>query len=373
MCSDPGQELIQQDIRDHRLEPHRRGLLFAPAARAHLPSRHGRGAGSTPSYFQMVNIRENVSWVHTKTARRPRRRPRISFAPPSPGWPFTRLWSASRSPSTRTSWSSGGGIAGIHAALTLANAGKKVYLVEREPTIGGHMAMFDKTFPTLDCAACILTPKMSAVKTHPQHHAVDLLGSHAGGRVRGQLQSQGQAQASLHQTRTSASDAWHASKPACSRSAQFPDEFNQGLSKRKPVYIPFPQATPQVVLIDPETCIQFKSGKCKKTCVEACDRKAIDFKQTGGVRGHRGRHHHPGDGLSRSSTPAACRTTATGSIPTSTPPWRSSGWSTPPDRPAAKSSCATAGSPRRSGSSIASGRATKRPTAGAPGSAACIL
>jgi heterodisulfide reductase subunit A len=61
----------------------------------------------------------------------------------------------------------GGGIAGIHAALTLANAGKKVHLVEREPTIGGHMAMFDKTFPTLDCAACILTPKMSAVKTHP--------------------------------------------------------------------------------------------------------------------------------------------------------------------------------------------------------------
>ena len=61
----------------------------------------------------------------------------------------------------------GGGIAGIHAALTLANAGKKVYLVEREPTIGGHMAKFDKTFPTLDCAACILTPKMSAVKSHP--------------------------------------------------------------------------------------------------------------------------------------------------------------------------------------------------------------
>ena len=64
----------------------------------------------------------------------------------------------------------GGGIAGIHAALTLANAGKKVYLVEREPSIGGHMAMFDKTFPTLDCAACILTPKMTAVQLAPQHH-----------------------------------------------------------------------------------------------------------------------------------------------------------------------------------------------------------
>ena len=61
----------------------------------------------------------------------------------------------------------GGGIAGIHAALTLANAGKKVFLVEREPTIGGHMAKFDKTFPTLDCAACILTPKMSSVRAHP--------------------------------------------------------------------------------------------------------------------------------------------------------------------------------------------------------------
>ena len=71
----------------------------------------------------------------------------------------------------------GGGIAGIHAALTLANAGKKVYLVEREPTIGGHMAKFDKTFPTLDCAACILTPKMSQVRNASQHHLVDLFRS----------------------------------------------------------------------------------------------------------------------------------------------------------------------------------------------------
>ena len=79
------------------------------------------------------------------------------------------------------------------------------------------------------------------------------------------------------------------------KQAKVPDEFNLDLGKRKPIYIPFPQAVPQMVVIDPETCIEFKSGKCKKTCVEVCgDRKAIDFNQQEKDGNHRRRHDHPG-------------------------------------------------------------------------------
>jgi heterodisulfide reductase subunit A len=173
----------------------------------------------------------------------------------------------------------GGGIAGIHAALTLANAGKRVYLVEREPTIGGHMAMFDKTFPTLDCAACILTPKMTAVKAQRNitlwtlSEVVEVGGYVGNFKVK--------VKRKPRYVREDLCVGCLECIDACVyKTGKVDDEFNLGLSKRKPVYIPFPQAVPQLVTIDPETCIEFKSGKCKKTCVEVCgDRGAIDFQQ----------------------------------------------------------------------------------------------
>jgi heterodisulfide reductase subunit A len=174
----------------------------------------------------------------------------------------------------------GGGIAGIHAALTMANAGKHVFLVEREPSIGGHMAQFDKTFPTLDCAACILTPKMTEVRSNPNitlwtMAEVDSVDGYVGNytvTVR-------------HKPRFIVEDACVGCLEcidACVyKVGKTPDEFNLGLSMRKPVYIPFPQAVPPLVVIDQESCIEFKSGRCKKTCVEICaDRNAIDFTQT---------------------------------------------------------------------------------------------
>jgi heterodisulfide reductase subunit A len=171
----------------------------------------------------------------------------------------------------------GGGIAGIHAALTLANAGKKVYLVERQATIGGHMAMFDKTFPTLDCAACILTPKMSQVKAHPN---ITLWSMAEVANVDGYV---GNYRVRVNRKTRFIKEELCAGCQECIEACvfkqpKFEDEFNQGLGKRKPIYMPFPQAIPQVPVIDPETCIQFKSGKCKKTCVAACgERHAIDF------------------------------------------------------------------------------------------------
>ena len=140
----------------------------------------------------------------------------------------------------------GGGIAGIHAALTLANAGKQVYLVEREPTIGGHMAMFDKTFPTLDCAACILTPKMTAVGSHPNiklwtYSEVIKVDGYVG-NYKVQVK---------HKPRYINEDLCIGCQEcitACVyKEGKTPDEFNLGLSKSKPIYLAFPQAVPQKV------------------------------------------------------------------------------------------------------------------------------
>ena len=168
MCSDPGQALIQQDIAEHHLN---RVIVASCSPLLHEATfrRVLSRAGLNAFLLQMVNIREHVSWVHlnqreatekTKDLVRAAVR-RVSLHKP------LQKRRVSINPHVLVV---GGGIAGIHAALTLAEAGKQVYLVEREPTIGGHMAKFDKTFPTLDCAACILTPKMTAVGSHPRIH-----------------------------------------------------------------------------------------------------------------------------------------------------------------------------------------------------------
>jgi heterodisulfide reductase subunit A len=166
LCSDPGQDLIRQDIRNHGLN-----RIVVAACSPHLHEQTFRtalaAAGLNPFYLQMANIREHISWVHESGKEATGKALdllRAAVKRVARHEPLER----SLVPIHPDVLVVGGGIAGIHAALTLADAGKHVYLVEREPTIGGHMAMFDKTFPTLDCSACILTPKMSAVKTHPK-------------------------------------------------------------------------------------------------------------------------------------------------------------------------------------------------------------
>ena len=277
MCSDPGQELIQQDIRGHKLT---RVIVASCSPLLHEHTfRHAIAQGGLNPYFlQMVNIRENVSWVNEDPrAATVKAKDLLRAAVYRVG--YHKALERKKVPIDPHVLVVGGGIAGIHAALTLANAGKKVYLVEREATIGGHMAMFDKTFPTLDCAACILTPKMSAVKTHPNitlwtySEVVGVEGFVGNYKIK--------VKRKPRYIKEDLCVGCMECVTACIfKEARFPDEFNQGLSKRKPVYIPFPQATPQLVLFDPEACIQLKSGRCKQSCVEACDRKAIDFRQT---------------------------------------------------------------------------------------------
>jgi heterodisulfide reductase subunit A len=165
MCSDPGQELIQKDIRELELN---RVVVAACSPLMHEPTfrRAVEVAGLNRYYFEMANIREQVSWVVVDSQAATRKAAavvrgaiaRVGFHEPL---------EVRRVPITRRVLVVGGGIAGIEAALQIADAGFEVILVEREPSIGGHMSQFDKTFPTLDCAACILTPKMVSVSKHP--------------------------------------------------------------------------------------------------------------------------------------------------------------------------------------------------------------
>jgi len=277
MCSDPGQELIARDIREHGLN---RVVVAACSPTLHEKTFRGavEAGGINPYQFQMVNIREQDSWVHTDKAaatQKARDLVRAAVRRVARHTPLERR----QVPIDPGVLVVGGGIAGIHTALTLANAGKRVWLVERAPTIGGHMAQFDKTFPTLDCAACILTPKMTQVRAHPN---ITLWTLSEVATVEGYVgaftvQVRRKPRYVIEELCVGCMDCVDA---CVYQQPKFADEFNLGLSKRKPVYLPFPQAVPQKVLIDPETCIEFKSGKCKKTCIEACgDRLAIDLHQ----------------------------------------------------------------------------------------------
>ncbi len=277
MCSTPGQELIRQDIQEHQLN---RVVVASCSPLLHEQTfRNAVAAGGlNPFLFQMVNIREHDAWVHAdKTAATSKAKALVAAA-------IRRVARHGPLQTTRTpihpdTLVVGGGIAGIHAALTLANAGKKVYLVEREPSIGGHMAQFDKTFPTLDCAACILTPKMSAVRSHKNivlwtYSEIVKVDGYVGNYTVTVRRKPRYVHEDL------CVGCQECVNACVFKEAKFPDPFNVGLSRHKPIYLAFPQAVPQAVVIDPERCIQLKTGKCRQTCLEACgDRHAIDFAQ----------------------------------------------------------------------------------------------
>ena len=166
----------------------------------------------------------------------------------------------------------GGGVAGIQAALEIADAGKQVYLVERSGTIGGHMAMFDKTFPTLDCAACILTPKMVAVG---QHDMIQLITNSEVTEVSG---APGAYRAKiLKRARRVDPKAC----VACSICADVcpiivPSEFDASITTRKAIYVPFPQAVPNAYLVDAVNCTYVKSKKCG-ACAKKCPKECINL------------------------------------------------------------------------------------------------
>ena len=165
MCSDPGQELIRQDIKELELN---RVVVASCSPMMHERTfrRVCESAGLNPYLFQMANIREHCSWITEDHGAATKKAKALVSAAVKRIY-YQEALQRQEVPVNTNTLVVGGGVAGIQAALEIANSGHKVYLVEREPSIGGHMIQLDKTFPTLDCSACILTPKMSLAGSHP--------------------------------------------------------------------------------------------------------------------------------------------------------------------------------------------------------------
>jgi len=273
MCSSLGQELIEKDIKDLGLT-----RVVVAACSPHLHERTFRtaceNAGLNPYLCELVSIREQVSWVHTdKVAATEKAKAIISGGVERVIYnePLEPL----RVPINPNTLVVGGGIAGIQAALEIADGGSHVYLVEREPSIGGHMAQFDKTFPTLDCSACILTPKMVQAGTHPN---ITLLTWSEVTKVDGYV---GNFDVTIKKksrfVNTDLCTGCGICNEKCPKKV-VDNVFEVGMAKRKAVYTPFPQAVPNYPVIDQENCIFFEKGTCK-ACEKFCPTHAIDFDQ----------------------------------------------------------------------------------------------
>jgi len=273
MCSSLGQELIQKDIKEQGLT-----RVVVAACSPHLHERTFRnackGADLNPYLCELVSIREQDSWVHTdKVAATEKAKAIISGGVMRVA--HHEALEPLRVPIHPDTLVVGGGIAGIQAALEIADAGFHVYLVEREPSIGGHMAQFDKTFPTLDCSACILTPKMVDVGNHPN---ITLLTWSEVTKVDGYV---GNFAVTIKKKARYIKEEDCTGCGICQEKCPkkvVDDVFEAGLGNRKVVYTPFPQAVPNYPVIDAPNCTYFLKGTCK-ACEKFCPTGAIDFEQ----------------------------------------------------------------------------------------------
>ena len=270
-CSDQGQEGIKKDIKEQRLN---RVVVASCSPRLHEPTfrKACEDAGLNKYLFEMANIREHCSWVHLydRDAATEKAKDLVKMAVAKAALlePAEEIEVSI----TRRVLVIGGGVAGIQAALDLADTGYKVYLVEKEPSIGGMMARIDKTFPTMDCSICILAPKMSDVGHHPN---IELLANSEVTEVKGYI---GNFHIKvLRKPRYVTKDC-----SACGECTKVcpiavPNEFDVGLATRHGIYTPFAQAVPATYIIDMNLCLN-KDGVvvCDK-CMKACERQAVNF------------------------------------------------------------------------------------------------
>ena len=270
MCSEPGQNLIREAIMEHR--------LTAVVVAACTPSMHEETfrkvcseSGLNWYKCEIANIREQCSWVHSEMDKATEKAIKIVYSTIE-----KVIKNESLAPITidleKKCLVIGGGIAGIQAALDVADAGFDVILVEKSPTIGGRMAQLSETFPTLDCAQCILTPRMVAVARHPRIKIYTLSEVIKVDGFVGNFK------------------VWIKKKPRyvdiekCTMCGEcekvcpvvVPNEFDRGLSLRKAIYIPFPQAVPAAYVIDPDACLGLNPIVCGE-CIDVCDQKAINY------------------------------------------------------------------------------------------------
>ncbi|MFZ5856118.1 MAG: 4Fe-4S binding protein [Chloroflexota bacterium] len=273
MCSSLGQELVEKDIKELGLT-----RVVVAACSPHLHENTFRTAcqraGLNPYLCELVSIREQVSWVHTdKVAATAKAQAVVSGGVERVihHEPLDPL----RVPIHPATLVVGGGIAGIQSALEIADAGYRVYLVEREPSIGGHMAQFDKTFPTLDCSACILTPRMVQAGSHPN---ITLLTYSEVEKVDGFV---GNFVVTIRKKARKVNEELCTGCGICQEKCPkkvIDEVYEAGLGYRKAVYTPFPQAVPKFPVMDVENCTYFEKGTCK-ACEKFCPTNAIDFNQ----------------------------------------------------------------------------------------------
>jgi heterodisulfide reductase subunit A len=275
MCSSLGQELIEKDIKEKGLT-----RVVVASCSPHMHEKTFRAAcergGLNPFLFEMANIREHDSWITDNGDAATLKAKALTNAAiervvhHQPLEPIP----VEINPHTLVV---GGGIAGISAALELADGGNHVYMVEREPSIGGHMAQLDKTFPTLDCSACILTPKMVDVGQHPN---ITLLTWSEIEELDGYL---GNFTVTVRKKARYVNEEHCTGCGICIEKCPIKvvdDVFDVGMGKRKVIYRPFPQAVPKYPVLDAEHCTYFLRGKCK-ACQIFCptEPNSIDFEQ----------------------------------------------------------------------------------------------
>jgi heterodisulfide reductase subunit A len=270
-CSDQGQEGIKKDIREQRLN---RVVVASCSPRLHEPTfrKACEDAGLNKYLFEMANIREHCSWVHLydreSATEKAKDLVKMAVAKAALLQPSEEI----EVPINRKALVIGGGVAGIQAALDLADTGYRVFLVEKEPSIGGMMARIDKTFPTMDCSICILAPKMSDVGHHPN---IELLANSEVAEVKGYIGSFRVKVLKKPRYVTKDCSACGECAKVCPITA--PNEFDVGLATKHAIYTPFAQAVPAAYTIDMNLCLNKEGVVVCDKCMKACERQAIKY------------------------------------------------------------------------------------------------
>ncbi len=272
MCSDPGQAMVREKIASEKLD---RVVIASCSPHMHLKTfrRTVASAGLNPFLLEMANIREHCSWVHhdkTQATAKAIELIQLSVEKARLDRPLEPI----HVPITKRALVVGGGVAGIQAALDIADAGYEVILVEREPSIGGKMAGLSETFPTLDCSQCILTPRMVEVGTHPniKLHTYSEVESVDGYVGNFEVTIRKKARYVDIDKCSGCGDCWRTCPLKKNKS-----EFDFGMGFRPAIYVPFPQAVPARPVIDKNVCAKLIRNGCG-LCEKKCTRGAINFK-----------------------------------------------------------------------------------------------
>ena len=277
MCSDPGQEMIQQDIREHGLN---RVVVASCSPRMHETTFRTviEEVGVNPYYFEMANIREQVSWVHADRKTGTQKAKELIAGTVAKAALLEPL-EERQVGVTPAAMVIGGGIAGIEAALDIADAGYSVYLVERQPSLGGRMAQLNKTFPRMEDAGALVVSEMERAAKHPN---VNVLAYSEVVEVDGYI---GNFQVTVRRkpryVDPDRCTLCGKCAEACVLAGQITDEFQMGLSQRAAIYQSFPQALPATFTVDPAHCLKLTEGACEDgpPCAVACPEGAVDFSQ----------------------------------------------------------------------------------------------